>query len=84
MAGLRLWNHLRTRPAFAYSPAYWSMVFPLGMYTAATLRLAQALPLPALNAVPTYFIYVALGAWLLTFGGMLVHFFTPTNVTAPA
>ena len=82
VAGLRLWTHLRTRPAFAYSPAYWGMVFPLGMYTAATLRLAQALPLPALKAVPTYFIYVALGAWLLTAGGMLGHFLAPAKASA--
>ncbi|MBH8557406.1 tellurite resistance/C4-dicarboxylate transporter family protein [Hymenobacter negativus] len=73
VAGLRLWNHLHTRPAFAYSPLYWSMVFPLGMYTAATLQLATALPLPALRVVPTYFFYLALLAWGFTFGAMLFH-----------
>ena len=71
---LRVWNHLHTRPAFAYSAPYWSMVFPLGMYTAATFQLSEALALPVLKAVPTYFIYVALLAWGLTFGGMLLSF----------
>ena len=74
VCGLRLWNHWTTRPAFAYSPAYWTMVFPLGMYTAATGQLAEALPLPALKLIPTYFIFVALAAWLLTMTGMLHHF----------
>jgi tellurite resistance protein TehA-like permease len=74
---LRAWNHLNTRPAFAYSPPYWSMVFPLGMYTASTFQLSEALSVPALKAVPTYFIYVALLAWLLTFGGMLLSFLSP-------
>ena len=79
VAGLRLWNHLHTRPAFAYSPSYWSMVFPLGMYTAATEQLAKILPLPALGVIPTYFIYLALLAWLLTFGGMLHHLATAAS-----
>lgn len=77
--GLRLWNHWTTRPAFVYSPAYWTMVFPLGMYTAATGQLAEALPLPALKAIPTYSIFLALAAWLLTMAGMLHHLVMPTK-----
>ncbi|MGI4738537.1 MAG: tellurite resistance/C4-dicarboxylate transporter family protein [Janthinobacterium lividum] len=73
VAVLRLWNHYTTRPAFAYSPAYWSMVFPLGMYTAATGKLVQSLPVAALQVVPQYFIYLALTAWVLTLGAMLYH-----------
>ena len=72
--GLRLWNHWTTRPAFTYSPAYWTIVFPLGMYTAATSQLAEALPLPVLDLIPTYFIFIALAAWLMTMAGMLHHF----------
>ena len=80
--GLRLWNHWTTRPAFAYGPAYWTMVFPLGMYTAATGQLAEALPLPALKVIPTYFIFIALTAWLMTMGGML-HYFLVSNKSVP-
>ncbi|MBC6989506.1 tellurite resistance/C4-dicarboxylate transporter family protein [Hymenobacter sp. BT491] len=84
VAGLRLWNHLRTRPAFAYSPPYWSMVFPLGMYTAATLRLAEVLPVHQLQSISAGFIYVALLAWVLAFGGMLYHFATAAITPQPA
>ncbi|GAB3236926.1 tellurite resistance/C4-dicarboxylate transporter family protein [Hymenobacter seoulensis] len=76
VAGLRLWNHLKTRPAFTYTPAYWSMVFPLGMYTAATLRLSESLKIPQLRVIPANFFYVAMLAWLLTFGGMLYQYAT--------
>ncbi|MCC3160114.1 tellurite resistance/C4-dicarboxylate transporter family protein [Hymenobacter sp. 15J16-1T3B] len=84
VAGLRLWNHLRTKPAFAFSPAYWSMVFPLGMYTAATGRLAEALPLPALQAVPRYFFWLAAAAWLLTAVATLWHLATVARAPQPA
>ena len=83
VCGLRLWNHWTTRPVFAYSPAYWTMVFPLGMYTAATSQLAEALPLPALQLIPAYFIFIALAAWLLTLAGMLHHFWVSAK-PAPA
>ncbi len=77
--GLRLWNHWTTRPAFVYSPAYWTMVFPLGMYTAATGQLAKALPLPALHHVSAWFIFLALAAWLLTMAGLLHHLLVPAK-----
>lgn len=83
MFGLRLWNHWTTRPAFVYSPAYWTMVFPLGIYTAATNRLAEALPLPALQLIPTYFIFSDLATWLLTWGGCCTTSGYPLNQRQP-
>ena len=49
------------------------MVFPLGMYTACTFQMARALNLEFLLAIPRYFIYIALVAWLITFAGMCLH-----------
>jgi len=55
-----------------YDPLYWGAVFPLGMYTVCTFRLAQAIDAPFLLAIPRAFVYVALTAWALALIG-LVH-----------
>ncbi len=47
-------------------------MFPLGMCTAATHRLAGMLGTPWLLAIPRVFVYVALLAWVVTLVG-LVH-----------
>lgn len=70
---LGVWRHLYKRYPLAYDPQYWGMVFPLGMYTACTIRLSQALDLPFLMAIPRTFIYIALIAWLAAFVGLAVH-----------
>lgn len=55
----------------SYDPQYWGMVFPLGMYTLATVRLSQALELPWLLAIPRGFFWFALAAWAVTFVGLM-------------
>jgi tellurite resistance protein TehA-like permease len=70
---LGAWRHLVRRHPLRYDAQYWAMVFPLGMYTTATIRLSEALELPFLLVIPRYFFYIALVAWLLAFAGLLGH-----------
>jgi tellurite resistance protein TehA-like permease len=69
---LGIWRHLYCRFPLRYDPLYWGAVFPLGMYTACTLRLTQVMHAEILSFIPHGFIYIALAAWLLTLAG-LVH-----------
>jgi tellurite resistance protein TehA-like permease len=68
-----VWRHLVQRVPVRYDPQYWSLVFPLGMYGAATFRMATGLGFRFLDWVPKGFLAVALLAWALTLVGM-VHF----------
>jgi len=70
---LGIWRHVFRRFPLRYDPLYWGAVFPLGMYTACTFRLARAENAPFLLHLSQVFIYIALAAWCLTTVGLLVE-----------
>ena len=67
---LGVWRHLVRRVPVRYDPAYWNLVFPLGMYAVATYRLSLAADYTPLQAVSRTMIWVAFTAWLVTFAGL--------------
>ena len=70
---LGVWRHGYQRFPLRYDPLYWGAVFPLGMYTSCTIRLAGVIADAGfLIGIVRVFIFIALAAWLATFAG-LVH-----------
>jgi tellurite resistance protein TehA-like permease len=72
---LGFWRHVIRRISFSYDAVYWSAVFPLGMYTVCTHRLATLIDQPYLDVLPAWFVYIALAAWAATFLGFLHQVF---------
>jgi tellurite resistance protein TehA-like permease len=68
---MMIWRHAVRGVPLSYRFEYWSMVFPLGMYTAATAAFVRVNGLDFLLWLPRGFIWVALGAWAASFAGMV-------------
>ena len=71
---LGVWRHVIRKFPLRYDPLYWGAVFPLGMYSVCTFRLAAAIETPALVAIPRVTVYFAFAAWALAAIGMAAHF----------
>lgn len=67
---LGVWRHVVRRFPLAYDPLYWGAVFPLGMYSACTYVMLDAMQFSFLDTLPTAFYYIALSAWVITFVGL--------------
>jgi len=71
-----VWRHAYKRLPLAYDPQYWGMVFPIGMYAAGTLLLAEATGLWFLHALAVGFAALACAAWsvaVVAFGRQVVR-----------
>ena len=59
-----------------YRPPLWSVVFPLGMYSAASMEIGRVARLPLIHDIGRYAAWVAVAAWTIVFAAMLVHIAT--------
>lgn len=68
-----IWRHGIQRVKLAYDPQYWSMVFPLGMYSVATAKVGLIVGIASLEKLSTAFLWVAALAWAIVAGGMVAQ-----------
>jgi tellurite resistance protein TehA-like permease len=78
------WRHGRARTPLRYDAQYWSMVFPLGMYSAATYAYARGNHLAFLLPLARIACVFAVLAWIVTATGLarrLLRRPTPASVS---
>lgn len=73
MIAIGVWRHIVRRVPLRYQPAYWALVFPLGMYGASTFKMLAVLELDALSWLPRLTLAVALTAWSAAFVGLVAQ-----------
>jgi len=85
---LGLWRHVRHHWPLTYEPTLWSVVFPLGMYSVATLSFGKAAGLTFMEPLSRFMLWVAVAAWVLVAAAFLIRLAgrpgDPTPGSAPA
>lgn len=65
-----VWRHLIHREPVGYEPTLWSMVFPLGMYAAASASYGRAARLGFMDAIARVEVWAGFAAWLAVAAAM--------------
>ncbi len=73
MIAIGVWRHVVRRLPLRYHPSYWALVFPLGMYGAATFKMLAATQLDGLSWLPKAALVIALVAWFAAFAGLCLQ-----------
>ena len=60
---ISFWKHVIQKVPLRYDPRQWSVVFPLGMYTVASVQLSLASEVDALHLISHVMIWVAIALW---------------------
>jgi len=71
MVIIGVWRHLIRKVPLRYHPAYWALVFPIGMYGVATHRMVVVTDLTVLDPLPKLAFAAALAAWAAAMGGLV-------------
>jgi tellurite resistance protein TehA-like permease len=70
---LGLWRYIRRHWPLTYEPTLWSFVFPLGMYSVATLTFGKAAHLAFMEPLARFMLWVAVAAWALVAAAFLAR-----------
>jgi tellurite resistance protein TehA-like permease len=71
LLALGMWRYLIQRFPLRYHPLYWGAVFPLGMYSVATMQMATVFDFPFLAPLSPVVFAAALVAWTLACIGLV-------------
>jgi tellurite resistance protein TehA-like permease len=71
MIAIGVWRHIVCRVPLRYHPSYWALVFPLGMYGAATFKMQAVIKLDQLAWLPKFTLFIALLAWSAAMLGLI-------------
>jgi tellurite resistance protein TehA-like permease len=77
LAAAELWRARTLVPRF--TPERWTMVFPLGMYSASGQLAGQLFGLPWMHTIGRDWLVVALSAWAAVAAGEIHHAFRPRH-----
>jgi tellurite resistance protein TehA-like permease len=67
------WRHIRRHWPFTYEPTLWSIVFPLGMYSVATLSFGKEAHLAFMEPLARFMFWVSVAAWALVAAAFLAR-----------
>jgi tellurite resistance protein TehA-like permease len=67
-----IWKHGVCRVPLVFSPMLWAIVFPLGMFAVASLRLSLVADFPPLRAFSLAMLWISVAAWAATFLGLVL------------
>jgi tellurite resistance protein TehA-like permease len=70
---LGIWRHVRQHWPLTYEPALWSVVFPLGMYSVATLAFGKVAHLAFMEPLSRFMLWVAVAAWIAVAGALVTQ-----------
>jgi tellurite resistance protein TehA-like permease len=68
---LGYWRYVRQHWPLTYEPTLWAVVFPLGMYSVATLSFGKVAGLAFMKPLSRVMLWVAIAAWVLVAAALL-------------
>jgi tellurite resistance protein TehA-like permease len=77
LLGEGVWRHMIRKVKLSYEPAFWSIVFPVGMYGVASRELGKALHVSWLATLGSDEAWLAFAVWVIVFLAMLGSFLGP-------